>query len=176
MIRHKEGHNRSGVGTVFQVQSTRYTDHNDKALDWVFAECSLLIKHITIVVYFIYPLFTRDRQPRYSQLIPKQNLHYHSVGLAFVFRHRLVSTMTTFAPRSGPGDMATFNILHGFAEALVRGMRNSFLADSDYHHLTQCESLEDVKLNLTESDYSDALADMGSISPNELQKQAIEKV
>jgi vacuolar-type H+-ATPase subunit C/Vma6 len=84
--------------------------------------------------------------------------------------------MATFAPQSGPGDMTTFNILHGFAEALVRGMRNSFLADSDYHHLTQCESLEDVKLNLTESDYAEALADMGSISPNELQKQAIEKV
>ncbi|KAI2507467.1 Vacuolar ATPase [Fragilaria crotonensis] len=72
--------------------------------------------------------------------------------------------------------MTTFNILHGFVEALVRGMRNSFLADSDYHHLTQCESLEDVKLNLTESDYAEALADMGSISPNELQKQAIEKL
>lgn len=84
--------------------------------------------------------------------------------------------MATFAPQSGPGDMTTFNILHGFVEALVRGMRNSFLADSDYHHLTQCESLEDVKLNLTESDYAEALADMGSISPNELQKQAIEKV
>lgn len=84
--------------------------------------------------------------------------------------------MATIAPKSGPGDMTTFNILHGFAEALVRGMRNSFLADSDYHHLTQCESLEDVKLNLTESDYAEALADMGSISPNELQKQAIEKV
>lgn len=84
--------------------------------------------------------------------------------------------MATFAPQSGPGDMTTFNILHGFVEALVRGMRNSFLADSDYHHLTQCESLEDVKLNLTESDYAEALADMGSISPNELQKQAIEKL
>jgi vacuolar-type H+-ATPase subunit C/Vma6 len=84
--------------------------------------------------------------------------------------------MTTFVPSSPPGDMTTFNIHHGFTESLVRGMRNSFLADSDYHHLTQCESLEDVKLNLTESDYSDALADMGSISPNELQKQAIGKV
>jgi ATP synthase (C/AC39) subunit len=86
------------------------------------------------------------------------------------------SAMTTFVPTSLPGDMTTFNIHHGFAESLVRGMRNSFLADSDYHHLTQCESLEDVKLNLTESDYSEALADMGSISPNELQKQAIGKV
>jgi hypothetical protein len=40
------------------------------------------------------------------------------------------------------GGMATFNMGHGFVEALVRGMRSSFLSDSDYHHLTQCENLE----------------------------------
>lgn len=84
--------------------------------------------------------------------------------------------MTTAAPRSGPGGMSTFNILHGFPEALIRGMRNSFLGDSDYHHLTQCDTLEDVKLNLTESDYAESLADLGAITPNQLQKAAIEKV
>ena len=40
------------------------------------------------------------------------------------------------------GGMSTFNMSHGFVEALVRGMRSSFLGDSDYHHLTQCENLE----------------------------------
>jgi V-type H+-transporting ATPase subunit d len=45
--------------------------------------------------------------------------------------------MTTPAPKASAGNMATFNILHGFPEALVRGMRSSFLADADYHHLTQ---------------------------------------
>ena len=40
------------------------------------------------------------------------------------------------------GGMAHFNMQHGFTEALVRGMRSSFLEDSDYHHLTQCENLE----------------------------------
>lgn len=40
------------------------------------------------------------------------------------------------------GDMATFNIQHGFPEAVVRGMRSGFLADTDYHHITQCENLE----------------------------------
>eukprot|EP00545_Synedropsis_sp_CCMP1620_P009426 CAMPEP_0119029702 /NCGR_PEP_ID=MMETSP1176-20130426/40649_1 /TAXON_ID=265551 /ORGANISM="Synedropsis recta cf, Strain CCMP1620" /LENGTH=390 /DNA_ID=CAMNT_0006986053 /DNA_START=542 /DNA_END=1714 /DNA_ORIENTATION=- len=84
--------------------------------------------------------------------------------------------MSTPAPKSGPGDMSMFNVLHGFPEALIRGMRNSFLLDSDYHHLTQCESLEDVKLNLTESDYAESLADLGAITPNELQKKAIEKL
>ena len=40
------------------------------------------------------------------------------------------------------GGLMTFNIDHGFTEALVRGMRSGFLNDSDYHHLTQCETLE----------------------------------
>lgn len=72
--------------------------------------------------------------------------------------------------------MASFNILHGFPEALVRGMRSSFLSDADYHHLTQCETLDDVKLNLSETDYGDALADMGALIPTGLQKAAVEKV
>ena len=40
------------------------------------------------------------------------------------------------------GGMATFNMLNGFAESLVRGMRSGFLADADYHHMSQCETLE----------------------------------
>ena len=72
--------------------------------------------------------------------------------------------------------MSDFNIQHGFVEALVRGMRSSFLSDADYHHLTQCETLEDVKLNLSETDYGDAVADMGDLNPSDLQKVAIEKV
>ena len=84
--------------------------------------------------------------------------------------------MSTPAPKSTPGDMTTFNILHGFPEALVRGMRSSFLADADYHHLTQCETLDDVRLNLSETDYADAVADMSTLIPTGLQKAAVEKV
>ena len=72
--------------------------------------------------------------------------------------------------------VCTFNILHGFPEALVRGMRSSFLKDSDYHHLTQCETLDDVRLNMTESDYSECLADSATMTPASLQKSAIQKV
>ena len=86
------------------------------------------------------------------------------------------AAMSTPAPKSQPGDMASFNILHGFPEALVRGMRSSFLADADYHHLTQCETLDDVRLNLSETDYADALADMNALIPTGLQKAAVEKV
>jgi V-type H+-transporting ATPase subunit d len=74
------------------------------------------------------------------------------------------------------GSIADFNIQHGFTEALVRGMRSSFLPDSDYHHLTQCESLEDVKLNLTESDYGSVVADITTLTPSNLQSVAVQKV
>ena len=50
------------------------------------------------------------------------------------------------------------------------------MADSDYHHLTQCETLDDVRLNLTETDYGEILADSNTITPNQLQKAAVEKV
>jgi ATP synthase (C/AC39) subunit len=84
--------------------------------------------------------------------------------------------MSTPKPKEGTGDLTTFNIHHGFAEALVRGMRSSFLQDQDYHHLTQCETLDDVRLNLTETDYADSIADFNSLTPNTLQKAAVDKV
>ena len=84
--------------------------------------------------------------------------------------------MATIHPTEKTGDISTFNIQHGFAEALIRGMRSSFLADADYHHLTQCETLDDVKLNLTETDYSEATADFNTMTPNILQKAAVNKV
>ena len=84
--------------------------------------------------------------------------------------------MATPHPKQPTGDLTTFNIQHGFAEALLRGMRSSFLTDADYHHLTQCETLDDVKLNLTETDYADALADSDAMSPAAFQKVAVEKV
>ncbi|VEU43999.1 unnamed protein product [Pseudo-nitzschia multistriata] len=84
--------------------------------------------------------------------------------------------MTTPKPVQGNSDFTTFNIRHGFAEALVRGMRSSFLGDQDYNHLIQCETLEDVRLNLTETDYADAIADFNSLTPAMLQKAAVEKL
>ena len=84
--------------------------------------------------------------------------------------------MSTPKPVQGNSDFTTFNIRHGFAEALVRGMRSSFLSDQDYNHLIQCETLEDVRLNLTETDYADSIADFNSLTPAMLQKAAVEKV
>jgi hypothetical protein len=40
------------------------------------------------------------------------------------------------------GGLATFNMQHGFVEAVVRGFRSGFLSEENYHHLTQCDNLE----------------------------------
>ncbi len=74
------------------------------------------------------------------------------------------------------GGLSTFNMLHGFPEALVRGMRSGFLRDSDYHHLTQCETLEDIKLNLMETDYGSYIANDQNLSPQILEARAMEKL
>ena len=67
------------------------------------------------------------------------------------------------------GGMTTFNMQHGFTEAMVRGYRSGFLKDSDYHHLTQCETLDDVKMNLAETDYDQFLADAVAVTPAVIQ-------
>ena len=76
----------------------------------------------------------------------------------------------------GLGGLATFNMLHGFPEALVRGMRSGFLRDSDYHHLCQCDNLEDVKMNLMETDYGAYLQNESGISPQVLETCAMNKL
>jgi V-type H+-transporting ATPase subunit d len=46
------------------------------------------------------------------------------------------------------GGMDTFNMQHGFVEAIVRGFRSGFLEDETYHHLSQCDNLEVEIVNL----------------------------
>jgi len=75
-----------------------------------------------------------------------------------------------------PGGLTTFNIHHGFPEAIVRGYRCGFLNDPDYHHLTQCENLEDIKINLQETDYDQFLASETSVTPASIQSKAINKL
>jgi len=56
----------------------------------------------------------------------------------------------------------TFNINDGYAEALVRGFRAGILTTQDYTNLTQCETLEDMKMHLGSTDYGDFLANEAS--------------
>ena len=55
--------------------------------------------------------------------------------------------------------MDTFNAHYGFAEALVRGYRSGFLTAEDYKKLGTCESLEDIRSALEDTDYGSFLQD-----------------
>jgi len=84
--------------------------------------------------------------------------------------------MSAGFPKVVLGDLATFNMQHGFCEASVRGMRSGFLGDTDYHHVTQCENLEDFKLNLQETDYGQMLSNDASVTPTLIETRALEKL
>ncbi|KAL5336095.1 V0 complex, c/d subunit of ATPase [Aspergillus crustosus] len=55
-----------------------------------------------------------------------------------------------------------FNVNSGYIEGIVRGYRNSLLNGQHYSNLTQCETIDDVKLQLAPA-YGDFI---GSLPPN----------
>lgn len=52
----------------------------------------------------------------------------------------------------------TFNINGGFLEGVVRGYRSSMLTSGNYQALTQCETLDDLRMQLSATDYGNFLA------------------
>ncbi|KAF3152761.1 H(+)-transporting V0 sector ATPase subunit d [Orbilia oligospora] len=69
-----------------------------------------------------------------------------------------------------------FNIHSGYVEGIVRGYRNSLLTSSNYSNLTQCETLEDLKLQLTPC-YGEQLANVASPFPTStIAAKATEKL
>lgn len=52
-----------------------------------------------------------------------------------------------------------WNMNYGFLEAYMRGLRSTFLTDADYSHLRDCRRIEDLRLNLQETDYADVFAE-----------------
>lgn len=72
-----------------------------------------------------------------------------------------------------------FNIDNGYLEALVRGHKNSLLTASQYTNLTQCDTLDDIKLQLSATEYSDVLSDINetlttSVIEKKLNKKLVE--
>ncbi|RWW72040.1 hypothetical protein BHE74_00020194 [Ensete ventricosum] len=47
----------------------------------------------------------------------------------------------------------TFNIHGGYLEAIVRGHRSGLLNAADYNNLCQCETLDDIKMHLSATEY-----------------------
>lgn len=56
----------------------------------------------------------------------------------------------------------TFNIHGGYLEAIVRGHRSSLLTAADYNNLCQCETLDDIKMHLSATEYGPYLQNGGS--------------
>lgn len=56
-----------------------------------------------------------------------------------------------------PGGMLLFNVDDGYLEGILRGYRSGFLTNADFISLTQCETLEDVRMHLTGTDYGNFL-------------------
>ena len=50
-----------------------------------------------------------------------------------------------------------FNVEDGYLEAIVRGFQSGILTHSQYLNLAQCETLEDIKLQLAATDYGNFL-------------------
>ncbi|KAK9052444.1 hypothetical protein SSX86_029073 [Deinandra increscens subsp. villosa] len=51
----------------------------------------------------------------------------------------------------------TFNIHGGYLEAIVRGHRSGLLTAADYNNLCQCETLDDIKMHLSATEYGSYL-------------------
>eukprot|EP00002_Diphylleia_rotans_P005699 TRINITY_DN1487_c0_g1_i1.p1 TRINITY_DN1487_c0_g1~~TRINITY_DN1487_c0_g1_i1.p1 ORF type:complete len:345 (-),score=73.66 TRINITY_DN1487_c0_g1_i1:186-1220(-) len=62
--------------------------------------------------------------------------------------------------------MLSFNIDEGFLEAIVRGYRSGILTSIDYTNLTQCDTLEDMKLHLVNTDYGSFLQNEPALTPS----------
>ncbi|TPP66869.1 Vacuolar-type H+-ATPase subunit d [Fasciola gigantica] len=54
--------------------------------------------------------------------------------------------------------LLNFNADNGYLEGLARGIKAGLLKQTDYHVLVQCETLEDLKLHLQDTDYGEFLA------------------
>jgi V-type H+-transporting ATPase subunit d len=74
-------------------------------------------------------------------------------------------------------ELSLFNVNHGFAEALLRGMRSGFLTVGDYGRMKHADSLEDLRSALEETDYGSFLQDEPSpLLTSTVVKKAYEKL
>ena len=59
----------------------------------------------------------------------------------------------------------TFNIHGGYLEAIVRGHRAGLLTAADYNNLCQCETLDDIKMHLSATEYGPYLQNGAFLFP-----------
>lgn len=66
-----------------------------------------------------------------------------------------------------------FNIDSGYVEGVVRGYKNSLITQSQYINLTQCDSLDDIKLQLSATDYGSFLNDISETLSTSIIEQKL---
>ncbi|CAG8570610.1 4311_t:CDS:2 [Funneliformis caledonium] len=70
-----------------------------------------------------------------------------------------------------------FNINDGYLEGIVRGYKSGILTSNHYINLTQCETLDDLKLQLSATDYGNFLANEPSpIATSTIHEKATQKL
>ncbi|XP_064549905.1 probable V-type proton ATPase subunit d 2 [Drosophila montana] len=70
-----------------------------------------------------------------------------------------------------------FNVESGYLEGLVRGFKNGLLKQSDYLNLTQCETLQDLLLNIQNTDYGHILTNETEVANVEvIEKRMRERI
>ncbi|KAI9634270.1 putative vacuolar ATP synthase subunit D [Dioszegia hungarica] len=70
-----------------------------------------------------------------------------------------------------------FNMDAGFLEGVVRGYKGGLLTTANYHNLTQCENLEDFRMQLASTDYGNFLANEPlPLSTSTIADKATEKL
>ena len=79
-------------------------------------------------------------------------LFYHNVCLLL----NIVSTFFTIIL------ILIFVIIIVYTDAIVRGYRSGLLSTSDYNNLSQCDSMDDIKMHLGSTDYSSILSNVPS--------------
>lgn len=81
-----------------------------------------------------------------------------------------------YGPRK-PGNMLSFNIEDGFLEAYVRGFRVKLLNQNDYANLCQCDTLDDMKMHLAQTEYGDFLSNEPSpLATTTIKDKCVEKL
>ena len=76
-------------------------------------------------------------------------------------------------------EMSTFNLLHGYPEAIVRGYKGTILTAADYSLMSECDNLDDLKMHLSSTSYgnlSGADSAMGSHTTASLVVAAARKM
>jgi hypothetical protein len=73
------------------------------------------------------------------------------------------------------GGLMSFNADYGYIEAILRGFRSGFIKSFEYRQLCQCESLDDIKLTLGDTDYLNVLQNQAKLTPEIVLKKCEDK-